>query len=357
MLRFLLMIIGLLALAGSAAAQSEAVPTPVTVAPDDPRLTVCAAPTLPDFEPHTVRPDERLVDLLAGNNTFTVTQIAALNCLDDPASLPVGAVIWLPHTLPDLITTQPYDADPTTDAAEIISLTASSPNVNNADGVSFTWEATGTAAYFYTCPPDAQASCLRPAEARPVPLAYTTPIFNGFRTAGTLRYRLEVVDGEASAVQDVFVGVSCTQATPGLYSAYQPCPDNAPNYVFAAWQPFEHGVMIWWSDTQQIWVMTNDDHQVRIYEDTYQDGEPDPDFAAPDNLFTPTRGFGKLWAALGGPDSALGWALIAELGYQISRQPAGRVSYTTYISVPGELAYIVTFVPGQDAGYWTHADQ
>lgn len=355
MLRTFFLIVSVCLVVSIAAAQTA--PTPVTIAPDDPRPAVCAAPALPNFTAHIVVPGDRLVDLLAGTQGFSLTQIAALNCLDDPAALPVGAVIWLPPSGTDLITTELFDADPATDTAEIISLAASSPETNNEAGISFTWEAIGTAAYFYACPPDSAAPCPRPADARPVPLAYTTPVFSGFRAAGMVRYRLEVVDGAAQTSQDVMVNITCAQAMLAIYSGYQTCPDAAPLYTAAAWQSFEGGVMIWWSDTSQIWVLTENDQRVRIYDDTYQEGDPDLADSAPEGFITPVRGFGKLWSALGGAESGLGWALAAETGYQVARQSAGQVSYTTYLQGPDTGVFAITFVPGQDAGYWVAVEQ
>ncbi|MCB9452282.1 MAG: hypothetical protein H6672_12645 [Anaerolineaceae bacterium] len=350
MLRILSSVVLLCLLMSIVAAQTN--PTPVTLNPDDPRPAVCAAPSLPNFTAHIVRPGERLVDLLRGTSGFSLTQIAALNCLDDPAALPIGAVIWLPRSAPDLITAPPFDSDPTTDTVEILSFAASSPTTNNEAGISFNWEAVGTVAYFYSCPLASEAPCPRPVDANPVPLTYTTPVFGGFLAAGPVRYRLEVVDGEAVATQDVTVNITCAQAVLGIFSDYQVCPSAAPLYTSAAWQPFESGVMIWWSDTLQIWVLNSADHSVRVYDDTYQEGDPDPTDQAPEGLITPVRGFGKLWAALGGAESPLGWALSPEIGYQVARQPAGDVSYTTYLRGPDENVYAVTFVPGQDAGFW-----
>ena len=71
----------------------------------------------------------------------------------------------------------------------------------------------------------------RPVDARPVPLAYTTPVFSGFRAAGMVRYRLEAVDGAAQASQDVTVNITCAQAMLAMYSGYQTCPDAAPRAV------------------------------------------------------------------------------------------------------------------------------
>src|SRR5690606_27397003 len=110
--------------------------------------------------------------------------------------------------------------------------------------------------------------------------------------------------------------------------------------------PFEGGVMLWFSDTQQIWVMTNSDHRVQVFEDTYIEGEPNPTGNAPDERYTPERGFGKVWQGLGGPEkSTLGWALAPETGFDSARQSAGSRSYTTYIQGPGETIYAVTLIP------------
>src|SRR5690606_28547912 len=68
----------------------------VTPNANDARAASCAAYTLPDFQPHVVREGETLAALTADASAVTVTQLAALNCLDDPDALPVGAVIWLP---------------------------------------------------------------------------------------------------------------------------------------------------------------------------------------------------------------------------------------------------------------------
>src|SRR5450432_2050344 len=96
----------MLMIAGAARAQQQVTPivpfstsTPLTVVtPDanDARASSCSASSLPNLTPYVVRPGDHLADLIANESAVTVTQLAALNCLDDPDALPVGAVIWLP---------------------------------------------------------------------------------------------------------------------------------------------------------------------------------------------------------------------------------------------------------------------
>jgi hypothetical protein len=290
-----------------------------------------------------------LAQLVIGTD-LSVTQLAALNCLEDPLSLPVGAVIWLPASaLANLETAAA--APPSGTLASIVRFEASAGAVRHTETVTFDWLAVGAAAYFYACPPDPAAACERPLGAQPVPLEYTTPEIGGFRYAGNMRYRLEVVDGDSSAVQDVLVAVTCAYESLVAWSGLQTCPSAPPESVFAAWQPFEGGIMMWFSDTQNIWVMTYTDRRLTIYPDTYVEGEADPTGAPPEGRQIPVRGFGKLWAELGGADGPLGWAVSKETGFDSRRQPAGS-SFTSYITGVSRFVYAVTIPAGADAGYW-----
>ncbi len=98
--------------------------------------------------------------------------------------------------------------------------------------------------------------------------------------------------------------------------------------------------------------MTEGDHHVQVEDDLYQDGDPNPTEKAPKDLLTPSRGFGRVWELLGGANNPLGWATAQESGVDIDRQPAGKVSYTTYIQPQGGAIYAVTLLPGEDTGWW-----
>ena len=192
--------------------------------------------------------------------------------------------------------------------------------------------------------------CQRPQTAAPLPLSGSVSK-SGFQNAGVYPYRLEVEGANGSITQDVQLEVTCAQAWLGGVGASPRCPDDPARTVFGVWQPFEGGVMLWFSDVKQIFVMTHDG-RLHIYADQYVEGQPEPDAQAPSGRFTPVRGFGQLWDALGGADSPLGWALSAEVGYDAARQAAGNTSYTTYIQGPGSTVYAVTEIPGMETGYW-----
>ena len=73
-----------------------ATPTALPPKPEDLRPSVCKGPYQADWEAHVVEAGDTLASLMAGKKEFSVTQIGALNCIDDPATLPVGSVVWLP---------------------------------------------------------------------------------------------------------------------------------------------------------------------------------------------------------------------------------------------------------------------
>lgn len=339
---------------------SETAPPTAVPASNDARLASCPAPNLPNFLPYTVRfGDVFLSDLLIGSTTVTPAQLAALNCLDDASLLPVGATIWLPADAYLVaraslgVNEGPQAA--TNTAPSIISFTSSPETILNDQGVTFSWQVTGQAAYIYPCASVSDTACVRPPSVAPLPLAGFMTISN-FHRAGQFVYRLEVFGGDGTSqpvTQDVAINVTCSQILISG-STTQPCPEEPARTVTAVWQPFQGGVMIWFSDTEQIYVMSNFDGRVRVIPDAYVEGMPDPAAVAPEGLFTPTRGFGQIWEALGGAEtSGLGWALAAEIAFDSARQPAGRTSYTTYIQGPGETVYAVTEVPGMELGYWS----
>jgi LysM repeat protein len=91
--------------------------------------------------------------------------------------------------------------------------------------------------------------------------------------------------------------------------------------VRASFAPFEHGVMIWIEDVDQIYVLitgaTPDQSNYSAYRDTWQEGMPetDPSITAPAGQFQPTRSFGQAWRTYPGVKDALGWATAESQDY------------------------------------------
>ncbi len=94
--------------------------------------------------------------------------------------------------------------------------------------------------------------------------------------------------------------------------------------VWAAWQPFEKGGMLWRDDTDQTYALTwegadasrgavkNGGAEWR-WDNSFPEGR---DLKPPEGLYEPVRGFGYAWFKfLGGPTGSLGWALQPERGF------------------------------------------
>jgi hypothetical protein len=336
-------------------AQLTPAPT-VQPAADDGRLAQCSAPTRADFRPYLVRPGDALIDLLIGHSAFSPAQIAALNCLPDPDALPVGAVIWLPQdalaVTDAAVVMAESTAEPHRGEPEIRTFTPPPPQVINDQPFTVTWDAVGDQAAVYLCVLD-QAD---PADCRPPDLSARLPVSGSltigpFAAPGLYQLVLEVRDrqGRTTSAAQPFI-VTCAHPSLAGEAAARRCPDEPARTVFAAYQPFERGLMLYFSDSGQIYALT-DDHRFTVFTDVYVEGMPDPTDPAPSGRITPVRGFGQIWRTLGGPEAAIGFGLTYEQGYDAQRQPAARGSFTTYVTTPdGVLA--LTSIPGQPGGWW-----
>ncbi len=103
------------------------------------------------------------------------------------------------------------------------------------------------------------------------------------------------------------------------------CPVAEAFSTWAAYQPFERGMMFWRADTQTIDVLCEDGRWER-YDDTWDESQPenDPALKSPEGLWQPVRGFGKVWRAqLGGAQAKIGWARVPERGYHMLVQSFG----------------------------------
>lgn len=117
--------------------------------------------------------------------------------------------------------------------------------------------------------------------------------------------------------------------------------------IDTAWQPFERGVMLWFRETDQIWVLLGSNNNtlagtVIVYADSWQEGMGNPSVSAPQGKYVPQRGFGLAWQALqggGGAPGPIGWALAPELGYDSTGMSVSGSEYL--IDGPGNTVYAV----------------
>ena len=93
------------------------------------------------------------------------------------------------------------------------------------------------------------------------------------------------------------------------------CPLSAPGQIiWAAWEPFERGAMLWRSDTDRAYVFAHDGNWSTVDERWNGEEQPyrgDP----PPGLVIPERGFGYIWSASDILFNQLGWATDVEKGF------------------------------------------
>lgn len=320
-------------------------PSLVILPTEDARLATCAAPTLIGFMPYTLQGSENLTHLLIGSEA-TSTQIASLNCLDSTTHLPAGITIWLPSDAWIIqASASQVRASETAPVSPVIeTFTVSAEDITENQPVTVSWRTEGERAFFTLC-----EDCLTRVE---VPMNGAIE-FASFQASQTLTARLIIEGNGETAEAEVTWTVTCAQSWIGDADVGGLCPEQPPLAVPAVYQAFEHGLMIWFSDTSHIYVLF-DDGTFLVYEDAFVEGMPDPTDQAPEGLLTPVRGFGLLWSHLDENDTnPLGWATAGEIGFDSARQGAGRTSYTTYIQGPETSAYALTEIPGMPVGYWS----
>jgi hypothetical protein len=108
------------------------------------------------------------------------------------------------------------------------------------------------------------------------------------------------------------------------------CPTAVTSVIWAAWEPFEHGYMLWRSDNDWAYAFNWQGGTNQNAGDWTTGGESwrwdgitnPPVLTPPPGLFEPVRGFGFVWYyKLGGQTSAIGWGTDIEKGFCANLQP------------------------------------
>jgi hypothetical protein len=115
---------------------------------------------------------------------------------------------------------------------------------------------------------------------------------------------------------------------PTATAAFPECPPlPAPieTKTQAAVQHFEHGLMFWLHDRDEIWTLidspTTNQFYWRVLPNLWSESQPesDPNVQLPAGRLQPIRGFGVAWRLGGGSHGPqrddLGWAIDHELGF------------------------------------------
>ncbi|CAN5507153.1 hypothetical protein BH10CHL1_BH10CHL1_11240 [soil metagenome] len=158
----------------------------------------------------------------------------------------------------------------------------------------------------------------------PTAIAQGTPTLQT-RVAATATVSTPTPSATATLTPTATPQLACTQAVAQeLTSLYDRttlgCAVAGPNVVWAAWEPFERGAMLWRSDTDLAYVFFNDGQWSPINE--HWDGKDIPSRGTPpQGLQAPVRGFGYVWGVRDDFFNRLGWAREQEKGFCAMIQP------------------------------------
>jgi hypothetical protein len=104
-----------------------------------------------------------------------------------------------------------------------------------------------------------------------------------------------------------------------------PLPAPIETQTQAAVQHFEHGLMFWLQDRNEIWTLLasplEDQFYWRVLPNMWSEGQPEvePNLSPPTARSQPIRGFGSAWRHGGGSYGPqrddLGWAIDEEVGF------------------------------------------
>ncbi|HAJ37597.1 MAG TPA: hypothetical protein DCL15_18165 [Chloroflexi bacterium] len=92
------------------------------------------------------------------------------------------------------------------------------------------------------------------------------------------------------------------------------CPVAPTSVVWAAYESFERGAMLWRSDTNLSYILFGDGSWAPSNE-TWNGQEPPWRGETPAGLYRPERGFGYIWGVREDVFTRLGWATMPEKGF------------------------------------------
>jgi hypothetical protein len=219
-------------------------------------------------------------------------------------------------------------------ALRIVSFSASPDPIERGGTVTLSWNAPGAANVGITRLSEADDIFLE-TEAGDLPTSgsITVPVPETYLES--VSYYLGARDANGVLRKGhVTVGIQC----PYEQTLSPRCPFTQ-DAIWAAYQPFERGQIVWRSDTREITVL-HDDGSYETHKDTWQEGETIKlPGTPPPGLYAPVRGFGSLCAGRPDLQERLGWATTPETGYTMTVEtvPGGSGRYPgvgVYFALP-----------------------
>lgn len=217
------------------------------------------------------------------------------------------------------------------------------PTINAGDTITLTWQATGGQATIYRQDPRGPLT-----DMRTVPLSGTLVLQTNALLRNQVTYVLFAGAGGSTASATVSAVIRC----PDKWFLAQPpagCPGGPGTLISMAAERFQHGVMIWVSGQDQIYILFGDGASPAwsSQANSWFAGQPetDPSLTPPAGLFQPVRGFGAAWRGSNAPfgqtvRQRLGWATETEASLTGGYQCDSAAKYNQcYLSGPAGVVY------------------
>ncbi|MCZ0937681.1 MAG: PA14 domain-containing protein [Caldilineaceae bacterium] len=308
---------------------------------------------------HTVAAGETLTGLSV-NKGVSLTALAQVNHLSVTDQVLIGQVLCIPHAISAASPVAPAAPAPTQRSGTSASWTGSyyngqdlsgdpvltrqdtvinfdwgsgSPDTSiNNDSFSVSWTASvtfETGTYRFTAVADDgvrvyldNTLVLEDWNVHPA----TTTVRDTEVTGGSHTVKVEYFEasGEASISvsweKQVVETPSCSiQPHTSLNSLWTHsalgCASAEASTVWAAWQPFEKGNMIWRQNDDAVYVYADDGNWARYDDDWNDQSLSNNRGTPPTGLKSPVRGFGYLWETNDDVFGDLGWATADEKGF------------------------------------------
>lgn len=235
----------------------------------------------------------------SGTNTYPVRLIpkdARGNWINDPNQLIVASDLVIP-----LNTT-----------LRLVSFSASPNPVERGGSITFTWEVENAVRVGITRVNPQGILTIDPQLQGDLPPrgSITVPVPDGYSTA--VSYLIGASDASGVSISGDLLEVKLVCPFAQYIATYCPLTQRRTEAVH---QDFERGLMIWLSDTREIYVLY-DDSTYELYQDTWSEGEPVVIADTPPaGRMAPARGFGKVWVNNPAVRAKLGWATAPEVNY------------------------------------------
>jgi len=180
-----------------------------------------------------------------------------------------------------------------------------------------------------------------------VPLSGTLTLPVAANLRGQVMYVLYVAAGTSLASATVTATIRCPDT---WFFANPPniCPQGPGTLQPMVAERFEHGLMLWLSQPDMIYILYGDGGSPAWSSQANQwfQGQPesDPSLTPPAGLYQPVRGFGLAWRTANSvgqaPRDRLGWATEPEGALTGALQCDSAPKYTNcYLSGPGGVVY------------------